>query len=324
MATYWVTSADVGAPALSGTNGTGITVLDFILVTNAGLTKAFSATNIGVYLMPNGDYLRVCHDSAATGDARVMSVRAAAGATGTANGDLVDAYPTVALLADSVCNWRVSSSASATARAWWALVDTTNSVFVFLVDERGGGHIDALHTWAGGSSNLAVDNYCAFVAVRNAAAASNVTALAPGYPFATPSAKIWWKRTRDGTIKSVQGYIGPYFGSNWAIGGAPAYPDPDDTKYRRARVLAGDNYSQSTSAGVAAEISRMYVPHIWYPLHAGSYTGIAIGDTFTDGAYNTQVGATVTFAHFPMGGATGSSGAVCVEITDTWSPPVAL
>lgn len=322
MATYWVTSTDVGAPALSGTNGTGIAVLNFILVTTAGLTSPYTGTNRAQYDMPNGDILRAYHDSAASGDARVMIVRAAE--SSTAIDALVDPYPLVASVADASCNWRVSSLANGTARAWWALVDTTNSVFIFLVDERGGGYIDALHIWAGGTSNLAVDNYPAFLAVRNAAAATNATALAPGFPGTVTAGKMWWKRSRDGTLKSIQGFIGPYFGANWAITGAPAYPDPDDTKYRRARVCAGDNYSQSTIAGVASEISRMYVPHLWYPLHAGSYTGINIGDTFTDGAYNTQIGGTATFAHFPMAGTTGTSGAVCVEITDTWSLPSEL
>lgn len=323
MATYYVTSASPGAPPLSGINGAGITVADFILVTTAGLTKAFSAANIGVYLMPNGDYLRLCHDSAVTGDARLMSVRAAEGATGTANVNLIDAYPTVALLADSVCNWRVSSVASATARAWWALVDTTNSVFIFLVDERGGGYIDAVQFWAGGSSCLAADNYCAVLATRNQTAAANAVAFAPGVPSGALSGRAWWKRSRDGTIKSIQGYGGPYFGANWSIAGAPVYPDPDDTKYRKARVLAGDNYSQTTAAGSASELIRMYVPHLWYPLHS-TYSGIAVGDTFTDGAYNTQVGNTAVFAHFPIAGTTGSSGAICVETTDTWSAPTEL
>ena len=95
MAVYLVTSADVGAPSLSGTNGAGCTVFDYILNTVAGLTIAYTGTNKRVYTMPNGDVIRIVHDSAVTGQQYFMLVRAAESAS--AVDTIVDPYPTPAV-----------------------------------------------------------------------------------------------------------------------------------------------------------------------------------------------------------------------------------
>lgn len=76
MATYYIKSTDVGAPTLAGTNGDSITVLDYCLVTTAGLTKLYSGTNKAVYQMSDTTtVMRVVHDSAVSGGAQYATVR---------------------------------------------------------------------------------------------------------------------------------------------------------------------------------------------------------------------------------------------------------
>lgn len=335
MATYYVTSADVGAPALSGVNGSGITVFNYILNTIAGLSILYTGTNRAVYQMSNGDVLRCYHDSAASGFANLMIVRAAESATGVDS--LVDPYPTVALMPDANCNWIVSSTANAATRSWWALVDTTNHVFFFnvAIDVAAGtaaSGFRSVNKWVGdGGALLPVDNYCAFLTTRNATSGIGQSQYEMmGLP-STGLPVMWWKRSRDGTIKSIRGYMGPYTGGVAAtIPSGPIYPDPDDGKLRKARATAGDNYSQTATAGAAPEIQRCYIPHSWTAQHiAGTFSAFPIlsggtQTTFTDGALSAQVGTTVTFQLFPIGGTTGSSGADIWEITDTFVMPSQL
>ena len=334
MATYYVTSADVGAPALTGQNGSLCTVMDYILNTVAGLTIHFTATNIRIYTMPDAaaTQLRFCHDSAVSGDARFCIVRQAESAS--AHSTLVDPSPTVALIADTSANWVLSATANATARSWWALVDTTNPCLIFLVDTdnaagtvagfiRGGGF------WFGAQSQLASDNYAGLVFVRNTTSTSTgVTATCPFMQFFRPDSgqsQLAWKRSRDGTIKSVRGFLGPVLHASAmpGVGGGPAYPHPDDTKMRKCKVYAGDNYSQSGTPGAAVEPLRMWLPHVWMGMHLTSnYSSINIGDLVSDTAYDAVNGGTSQFAFFPFLSAVGVNGAILLEITNTWHQPV--
>lgn len=325
MATYYITSADVGAPALTGQNGSGVAVVTYIAGI-AGLSVAYTGTNRCIIIMPNGDPIRFHHDSAASGDARLMIVRAAESATGIDT--LVDPFPLVSQVPDSQCNWLMSSTASAVARSWWALVDTTHGFFWFVVDiiNTAGtvaGFVGGGGMYFGGQSLLAADSYCSFIttkldATNNASGAAFNWAGLPNQ-----SAKLFWKRTRDGTIKSPRGFVGPYGNATTlSVTSGPFYPDPDDGKYRRERMFVGDTYSQGTFAGISPEVKRAWVPHMWFPQHAiNGYSGINVGDTFTDGAYDMQIGASATFCHFPLNSAAGAVGAMCVEVTDTWSAP---
>lgn len=116
MALYYVQNTDGSAPALSGTAGALIGVLDFALVTTAGWEKVYSGTNKAVYRAPTGNrfYLRV-DDSAAT-SARIVSYETMSDVdTGTGP------CPTAAQLSGGVY-WEKSDTASASARPWFMLI----------------------------------------------------------------------------------------------------------------------------------------------------------------------------------------------------------
>lgn len=320
MATHYITSADVGAPSIAGVNGDCVTVFDYCLVTIAGLTKLYSGTNKAVYQMSDTTtVLRIVHDSAVSGGAQYVTARFAESASGIDT--LVDPFPLVSMASDTVSRFFVSNTASATTKPWWCLIDTVKHTFIFMVSRQVVGYIDSGMWWAGGSSFLPVDNY--------ASSGQIISSTQGPYPSlfsAAPAPTAGFiKRTRDGTVKSTRIFGCAQFTTNNGDPGAtqgPAYPDPDDGKLRRGRAWVADLATQtSSSAGALMEPQRMWLPHVWFGAHGrGLYTGISIGDVVVDSAYNPSA----QFAFFPIGTAVGGSGALLLEITDTWSAPTAL
>ena len=330
MAVYLVTSADVGAPSLSGTNGAGCTVFDYILNTVAGLTIAYTGTNKRVYTMPNGDVIRIVHDSAVTGQQYFMLVRAAESAS--AVDTIVDPYPTTAQVADGACVVRVSSTNDATARAWWAVVDTsaTTGCFYFFADYSNGGYVSGTW-WAGGTqiSCLPSDNYAACMFTRNTTSTSTGGALnSPSYfgggVGSGTVTHAYLKRSADGTVKSCLSAGagaggstgGDYFGGSGP--GGPDAPSPVDGKIRQTHISMCDYYSQTITYGSGAEFMRLYLPRCFQPLHrASGYSGIANGDTWADTSY----GASAKFIFMKCGSSVGSAGGLIIQYDGTWTNP---
>ena len=137
MAIYVKYSTDVGAPTLSGTTGTLITVLDYCLVTTAGWTKSLSGTNTATYKAPggNGMYLGV-NDNGTTNayHARVRGFEPAAGAVvaPTTAGVTIDAntapFPLDAQN-NGGCFVQKSDAANGTAR-WWGFVGNDRAFYL--------------------------------------------------------------------------------------------------------------------------------------------------------------------------------------------------
>lgn len=323
MALYWVTSTDPGAPSLTGVNGSGNAVFDYILSTIAGLTILYTGTNRSVVQMPDGTVLRYYHDSAASGDARFMIVRAAESAS--AVDTLVDEFPLTSQVADASCNVMASVTADATARPWWALVDTdaTACCFHFFNEPQTNGIAGGMY-WGGGTqvSALPVDNYATVMYTRasTSAVASAATAtLGCGALNATP-VTLFLRRSRDGLVKSSRANAGPYQGSgNLGIAtSGPAYPDPDDGKMRICKVSILDFYSQSSTPGTSPEIVRMWVPRLFQAMHVVSaFAAVNNGDTFASSSYD----ASAQFAFFKFGNSSGSAGAMAIQIAGPWAIP---
>ena len=325
MAVYFVKSTDPGAPPARGVNGQGITVFNFILNTTAGLTILYTGTNRAIYAMPNGDVLRCYHDSAVSGAAQLMLVRAAESATGI--DAITDPYPTVALVADNACNVVLSNTASAVDRAWWAIVDTstTTGCFYFFVEGLSNDIANGM-LWAGGTtiSALPTDNYAAVLEIRASTATTYTTnpPSAMAGTFSTGSGQAWLKRSQDGTIKSSRTTAEAGSGSSLlgAITNAPAIPSPNDNKIHYDAVSVNDYYSQTTTPGTKTEVKRLWMPRLFKPLHAGaSYAALPLGYDWEDTAY----GASAKFAIFKFGSASGNSGALIVQYDGTWVRPAA-
>jgi len=137
-------STDGSAPALSGTAGALITVLDGILVNGygaqsaAGWAKTYSGTNKAAYTQgsgSNGMLLRVQDDAGGTGGAKEALLRGfEAMTTVDAGTGPFPTDPQSALTSDSVV-CRKSASADATARAWIAVADSRTVYFFVLTTD---------------------------------------------------------------------------------------------------------------------------------------------------------------------------------------------
>lgn len=330
MAVYLVTSADVGAPSLSGTNGAGCTVFDYVLNTIGGLTITHTATNKRNYALPNGDILHCVHDSAVTGQQYLMTVRACESAS--AIDTLTDPYPTVAQVADNACVFRTGTSTPATTVAWWAILDTstTTGCFYFFSDYSSGGYVSGTW-WVGGTqiSCLPSDNYAACMFSRNSTSTSTSGGLnSPSYFVGGVGSgtvtHAYLKRSADGSVKSClsAGAVvggssgGDYFGGS--VAGGPDAPSPVDGKIRQTHISMCDYYSQTTTYGSGAEFMRLYLPRCFQPLHrASGYSSIANGDTWADTSY----GASAKFIFMKCASSAGSGGGLIIQYDGTWTNP---
>lgn len=312
MSFYYFTSSDSGAPALSGTNGTFVTLLDWILVTKGGWTQVYSGTNKAVYRAPSGNrfYLRVVHDSAVSGSAQRATVRGYESMSGIDTG--TDPFPTVAQQSDANSNWSASQSANSTARAYFGLVtDTFVELFVQAASTNGTKY------YFFGDVAAAIDTDAWATAICVQGSASTSIDGSPGMQSA--SNVYYWARSIDGSVKSSKGVlqIPGGFGllGNISAAAAPcaAYPHAYDTKLHHAAVPLGCNANAASSIGTLAMPARGWIPNLRQPLHS---TGtVTTGDTLTDSSYDAS-------AVFVLASASAGAGAFCLlEKTDTWSPP---
>lgn len=123
-------STDTSAPALTGTAGSLIALLDACLVNGygsqsaAGWTHAFTTTsNVAVYQPGTGTgrLLRVQDDASLTGGARDTIIRGYETMSSLSVG--TNPYPTTVQQANGI-NWRKSSTADSTARTWVVIADS--------------------------------------------------------------------------------------------------------------------------------------------------------------------------------------------------------
>lgn len=320
MALFEILSTDVGAPSLTGQNGSFGNVMDFI-ATTAGLTTYFTSGNERIYQFPNGDYMYLNHDSAVSGNARLSVVRFAEGVTGPST--LVDPFPTVALVANNACNWFLSNTADATARPYFAYVDTTLNAFYFWVDGLSAGGITGGGEWAAPTSLLPLDSYSSVFTTRNSTGAAPTT-VQPMSHFGAfnnyASTVAFWKRSRDGLVKSSRAFFGPQVGNNTTplVSSGPVYPHPIDGSLLLERVFVSDAYSTTNTPGSGAQPKRIYMPRLWVGMHSGSYTGVVNGELYTDSAYDPTSNA---FRLFLANNSTGGNGGWVMQRAGTWSLP---
>ena len=320
MAFYSFTSSDSGAPTLSGTNGDGITLLDWVLVTKGGWTKVYSGTNKGVYQAPSGNQfvLRAVHDSAVSGSAQRMTVRGAESASDVDT--LTDPFPTVALEANSEAAWTMSTASSATTRSYFGVVTSTGVWLAVLAN----GDNACFVGWFGDlEPTISTDAYCTAITVNGQAgnSSSYFFSMPSAYP-ATTQPRMYWARDVNGTAKSTYGGPGRQnaqtaFGDLTAThSGAVAAPHPKDSKYHRRRVHTLCYGGNSSTSGTYAMPVRAWWPQLWDPMHSQSL--ITSGDVFSDTAYN----ASATFKLMSSNASAAATGSFAIlETSDTWNAP---
>lgn len=325
MALHWVTSADVGAISLYGTNGRGQTWWQKHFVTDRGWGNPYTGANSDILLPPGstGNGIRLVHDSATSGAATRATFRAFEFAS--ALNTLVDPYPTVAQVGDTASTLLFGTSAGTTPSPWWMLMGDFTSPF------------DSFFILAVQISSTAVewtyygrpylddptDTHGWLIGVRNAAntlPSSHQVAAASG---ATPNQRFFWQRSADGTVKSttslfVAAYGGGGSGTIGVQQNTTAYSTAPGAKLRRNPIMVGcsGNTGNTITSGKNTPW-RGILQNLWAPAHT-SYTGITNADTSADSAYDPLAefiafGSTFT-------GTTISNGMIIVEKSDTWHP----
>lgn len=321
MATLILSSTDVGAPTLSGTNGTLCSVLDWAVVQN-GWAVEFTTTNKRIYRAGTGNRFRlwVQHDSAVSGSAALATIRGAESATSATS--VTDAFPTAAQITDANSTVSVSTAASATARAYYIVLGTT---FVLMFINRNGDNTQAWDFFFFGDAppTNSEDSWNSLIVIGNTSTitTSRATPMAGNLiPTAVTSSKVFWCRAVDGSIKSTRGVLA---GSSHTSGNPGNFCNNNDMPAMRAgygnriyreRVGATCIGGSGTTAGSLALIRRGWIPNLWNALHTtiGSVTS---DDTHQDTAYAGSSGG--TFRVIPQ-----STSVACVaELSDTWTAP---
>lgn len=304
---------------ISGTVGSLITALDAILITGEGWTSPFSGTNEKQYQQPGGSGFRLYVNDNGTlaAGAREAIVRACE--SSTALSTLVDPFPLTTQLADANCVWRKSDTADATARTYHAIADD-RSLFLWIVF----GSFASDGYWFGDEDPYwPGDNYACSIAVRRAGNdATAGRAMEPTANSITQSSSVvagrYYARTEDGLTKSVLSAYATrctQFGSAGA-GTVLPYPNPTTGKIHIIPAVAASLGGTTTTIATPASI-RARVPFLFEPILGSTWTGLLVGDTFTDTAYD----AASQFLILSSNNATTGSQKVVLQTAGTWTVP---
>lgn len=287
-----VTSADVGAPTVSGTNGEGNALMNYILVTRGGWTRPYhdATTNQSVFRMPGGSqrYLYVAHSSTITGSATIMTARAAEDATGFGIGDLIDPFPTVAQVSAANQSVLISNTASSTTRAWRAIV--WESGVELWIEAAGSPNGWNPFFYCDGIPRYSADTYATAISSRN----SSSTAINV-WTFAATASDInmnnslncFFCRSIDGLVKSTRARYYAQSGVNLgALSNAPTLTGAYNSTIHHAPLFMNCSGSASTTVDTTkGVIQRVAIPQFRVLMHNGLGSA-SIFDTFQDSAYS--------------------------------------
>ncbi len=293
MTIYLKRSTDVGAPSLTNSAGSLITLLDYLFVTTMSWTKPYTGTNKAAYKQPSGTnqfYLRV--DDTGTTNASVVGYETMSDVdTGTGP------FPTAAQVSGGLY-WPKSSSGSA---APWIFLSNGKIGYLF-VKYNG---TNWLCVGFGDFSTYKTSDAYHTLIIGETSAPSSTTVfsnLATSITSANTGHYVARSYTQIGSAINVgkfSNYILAAAVSNLGAGGC-TYPAPVDGGLHLAPVWISE-----TTSGVGA---RGLLPGIWSPMHNRPLTH---GDTFSGtGSLSSR-----NFEAVDLGSAVYQ---VFIETSDTW------
>lgn len=323
-------SSDAGAPVLNGTTGNGFVNLLTTCLTGTGTaygslpkkgwTLLFSGANKAVFRTVDGfACLRVVHDGTGAGGFREAIVRGAESATGVDT--LVDAFPTVAEVADSACVWRASDSLDATARTWELVADEN----WFILSVQYGTATADMYVFGRYSPSRSANSWPYIISTRNQSNTTNESLGACGMAVAVyggTATKVWAMRTVDGVAKAPRAAFVTESATSTSSTGfpglaGPQIPNNDGLIFMSPPQLwvngnAGTTLGNPQSAG--------FFPNLWSPLH--NFATAAGRNAFWGDTFNAA-GYAVGSAFVLRGVRSDTGGKWIVETTDTWQDPLA-
>lgn len=308
-------STDAGAPVLTGQIGKMIAVLDWVLVTKGGWAKAFTGTNLAAYRSNTGNrfYLRV--DDTQTILTRLRGYRAmTAISTGT------NEFPATSVAAAATWGTCKSTTADATARAYWGI---RTDRYVFLVTETADPLTTMAHRTAFAFGD--VPSYCETDPFNTAIMGMNypengyfpASYFANSIPLllAGTSNGVHMAATPDGTIAACATQVAAPF----TIQGATYVPaiSAVGTSGRLQMAEAAIYSGQSAANTGGATILRAKLPNVKACLGTFPRPGLAEGEEITAGGKTHKLYSS-QFYNVPLdGGVSYAGGFFALEITDT-------
>lgn len=322
MTLHVLNSGMVGAPALSGTNGTLCAVLDWALNTIAGWQIEYTATNARIYRPQYGNRFRlyVNHDSTISGDARLATIRGCENASAASNAGLIDPFPLASQLADGSSSWLISTTANATARDYRIAIDdgsiSGDAWIKIYTNANGTAGTWQRGRWGDYAKRFSADNYFTGAEVRASAAGGSITQYSEFTTNTTgASSGIFIARSIDGTVKSTRaGYARYDSGGIGRWTNAPAYGAGYLSKLDKAQLsLMDTGNSTGTPFTDKGLMCRGWAQNSWDPIVANAISMTAL-DTIADGSYDPSA----MFMVFTATANGGASGVELLEITPTW------
>lgn len=291
MAVYIFDQNTPGAPTMTATAGSLITLLDFILVAQLGWTKPFSDTNKAVYRQPPGSnefYLRVVDSGTAQESARARGYEAMTDIdTGTGP------FPTVAQKSGDGATF--AKPVSAGGYRWYCVSDGKIFYLAFSNSTSSSENVDT-NVFGDFHSFVPGDQYNTVLAEPD-----NTYTVSGGSHYVARSGT-----QSGGAVACTRNNGYTYMAGNPVVGyGNVPYPDPLTGGAALHPAFLDETYSGSTRA------SRGYLPGWWMPLYSTFQASApAVGDTFSGGP--TMPGRQFIVKQG------GSSARAVFETSDTW------
>ena len=312
----YFTSADAGAPVLTGQVGKMILLLDWLLVTKGGWAKAYSGTNLAAYRSDTGNrfYLRV--DDTQTKFARMRGYRAM---TAISSGSNI--FPATAYAA--AANWGAGKSISAdsTARKYWGI--RTNG-YVMLYVELGNPTIDGaisrnLFVFGDVPSLCETDSYNTVILGSESPNTSgfphNYTPFSGQYSSLTSAISgPFMAATPSGGLNTPATVLDmPYGQSNVYTVADPNYLKSGRIQFQSITLLSAEVAAGGSGPGIA----RAKLPNIHVGLGLLPNVHLADGGTFSIGSRNFKALQSALYDPSADGGASYASGYILLETSDT-------
>lgn len=300
MAVFALTMNSASAPALSGTAGSLIAVLDYCLVTTMGWTKPFTGTNLASYKQPvgtNGMYLAVddtgSTDARATGYEVMTTVTAGTGP-----------FPTPVQQSGGGFIYK-SAVANATVRPWAFFSD--GKIFHLLIsyDSAATGfnltNNYSSFTFGDFKSFKSGDVFNTMVATNTSAQAASALSVSSN-TYASPTSGFYAARSHTqvgGSVALSRFSDSAALGGSQPGNGTNAFPNPIDGGMLFGRSFVGE-------LGVGR---RGSIPGLW--VHGHPYNSLQSADTIA-GATDL---AGRNFSYWRL----DTSSSAIFETTNTWA-----
>lgn len=298
MAVYNFTHQSPGAPALTGTAGSLIPILDYCLLT-AGWTKPFSGTNTAVYKQGTGStgHYFVFNDTGAQ-ETLVTASKEVTGVSSITN----------AFVSSSIV--RKSEAASAVTRPWNIICNEKTVFMIFYTSLDAstqnfgnlGSTVGAATFWFGDFKTYRNgDQWNAFC---HNFTTTGMAGQGAGYKL--DKIKIPRPFTQIGQSITGGFLVPSNTNNNWS-GYGPSFPDPIRQQINLEKVQVYENGSLNFRRGS--------LPGVWDIIHTGLTT--LSGDTFS-GSGNLSGKSFIIHQTSMNGGSISTYGRIAYETSNTW------